>query len=431
MGTPQPLDRADREFVDRLTRFTLIILIVGQSAAGYTDSDIWGHMAIGLDTLSAGHLLRVDPYSFTHDQPWINHEWLWDVIVATAYRAGGLRTLVVLKVALVGAVLWYVHRASDRAPGWVRTLTLCVVGIACIGQWRSLRPQMATLALYAALLSHIDAWWLPLLFVLWANVHGGWVFGLAALAVHTAMHPTRKAVLITGLSAAATLLNPYGLHLWFAIADAAMRGWADVTEWQPIWRIAAGPEALVIWLAVAGFTAFLWRRLAPGPVRGWVWMAVTLAAAANSRRLSALAAVTSALQLATLPQLTDMPVVRWTALRRGVAGGLIASAFAWGVIMLRPTADCFPPLPEWRAPEPSAVEFLRTTSATRLVPHFDYGEYAFFFLRDRMKVAIDNRRETVYSADAIQANQRFTEGRDPEYPDRIGADAVWWPVSGT
>ena len=85
---------------------------------------------------------------------------------------------------------------------------------------------------------------------------------------------------------------------------------------------------------------------------------------------------------------------------------------------------------EWRAPEPSAVEFLRTTNAERLVPHFDYGEYAIFFLRDRMKVAIDNRRETVYSASAVQENQRFTDGLDPEYPSRIGADAVWWPVSG-
>ena len=30
------------------------------------DSDIWGHMAIGVDTLRLGHLLRVDPYSL-HD----------------------------------------------------------------------------------------------------------------------------------------------------------------------------------------------------------------------------------------------------------------------------------------------------------------------------------------------------------------------------
>lgn len=48
-----------------------------------------------------------------------------------------------------------------------------------------------------------------------------------------------------------------------------------------------------------------------------------------------------------------------------------------------------------------------------------------------MQVGIDNRRETVYSARTIEENQRFADGLDPGYPDRIGADAVWWPVRQT
>ena len=63
-----------------------------------------------------------------------------------------------------------------------------------------------------------------------------------------------------------------------------------------------------------------------------------------------------------------------------------------------------------------------------MLPHFDYGEYAIYHLRPDVKVGIDNRRETVYSARAIADNQRFADGADPDYPDRIGADAVWWPA---
>ena len=48
-----------------------------------------------------------------------------------------------------------------------------------------------------------------------------------------------------------------------------------------------------------------------------------------------------------------------------------------------------------------------------------------------MRVAIDNRRETVYSSAVVDANQRFTDGLDSDYPDRIGADAVWWPTHDT
>ena len=98
---------------------------------------------------------------------------------------------------------------------------------------------------------------------------------------------------------------------------------------------------------------------------------------------------------------------------------------------VRSSLVCFPPTPEWVAPEPDASAFLRNSNVRRVVPYFDFGEYAIFHLRDRLRVAIDNRRETVYSAAVVAANTRFSDGLDPEYPDRIGADAIWWPANGT
>ena len=73
----------------------------------------------GLDFLASGHLPWHDPYSFTSDQAWINHEWLWDVVSAAVYRAGGLPALVVFRAVLAGIVLWVVDRASpsDRDGG--------------------------------------------------------------------------------------------------------------------------------------------------------------------------------------------------------------------------------------------------------------------------------------------------------------------------
>ena len=281
------------------------------------------------------------------------------------------------------------------------------------------------------LLTNIDAWWLPLLFLAWANLHGGWLFGLGAVVAYTVTHPSRRSIAIAVGCGAATLVNPYGVHLWTAIADALQRGWADVSEWQPIWTIAAGPDALLLWLLIAGTTSMLWRRVARDPW-AWLWSFVALVAAANSRRLMALAALTSALLLVpawTAP--AEAVGIVWTPVRRWVSAGVIAGSLSGAMLFIGPTLSCFPPVPGWRAPEPGAVAYLRTTDVKRIVPHFDFGEYAIFHLRDRMQVAIDNRRETVYSDAAVQANQRFTDGLDPEYPDRIGADAVWWPTSGT
>ena len=450
MTTTRQLTPGDKTFVDTLVRVWLMLLVLGEAAAGRTESDIWGHLSIGLDMLRSGQFLWVDPYSFTHDQLWVNHEWLWDLGTAALYNAAGLPALLALRVVLVGLALWSVERATRRAPAWVRLLTLAAVALACIGQWRSTRPQIVTLPLYALLLAAIGAdqrlatkdqgprtkdhgplpLWLPLLFALWANLHGGWIFGLGALVSYAAVHPRRRTLLIAAASAVATLLNPYGPRLWLAIAEAMQRGWSDLSEWQPVWRIAAGPDAGVLWLLLAAGTVALWRHVRHDLWR-WGWTIVALAAAANSRRLTALAGISIALLL--VPEWTiDASVVApaWTPARRGVCGGVIAAGLVWCGMAIGPTLTCFPPLPQWGAPESDAVAFLKTTEVRRIVPQFDYGEYAIFHLRDRLQVAIDNRRETVYSTAAVDENQRFADGLDFDYPDRIGADAVWWPASG-
>jgi hypothetical protein len=122
------------------------------------------------------------------------------------------------------------------------------------------------------------------------------------------------------------------------------------------------------------------------------------------------------------------PIV-WTRGRKRILAAGTAVAGAIALLLAQPARACFPPMREWtNAPEPESVSFLREAGVRRIVPHFDYGEYAIFHLRDRLQVAIDNRRETVYSDRVVQENQRFSDGADPEYPDRIGADAVWWPA---
>jgi len=195
--------------------------------------------------------------------------------------------------------------------------------------------------------------------------------------------------------------------------------------------LAAGADAPVLWAIVLAAVAAAWRHARPA-LWARAWILIALAAAAGSRRLTALAAVSAVLLFAPAwVSRQEAIAVRWTSVRRRIAAGVLAVAAAAALMMIQPSLRCFPPLPEWNAPEPEAVAFLRSTSVTRLVPHFDFGEYAIFHLRDRMKVAMDNRRETVYSDAAVQENQRFTDGVDPEYPDRIGADAVWWPAGQT
>src|SRR6185369_2096151 len=67
---------------------TLLILtcfLAGTSA----DADLWGHLAFGRDIVRDHAVHASDPYSFTSDRPWVNHEWLAEVIMWLCYAAGG------------------------------------------------------------------------------------------------------------------------------------------------------------------------------------------------------------------------------------------------------------------------------------------------------------------------------------------------------
>ena len=62
------------------------VLLLSRAPA---DPDLWGHVRFGRDLLAAGALTAIDPYSFTSDQPWINHEWLSEALMAAAFDRAG------------------------------------------------------------------------------------------------------------------------------------------------------------------------------------------------------------------------------------------------------------------------------------------------------------------------------------------------------
>jgi hypothetical protein len=53
------------------------------------DPDLWGNVRFGLDILRDRSLPTVDPYSFTANLPWMNHEWLSEALMAFVYQLGG------------------------------------------------------------------------------------------------------------------------------------------------------------------------------------------------------------------------------------------------------------------------------------------------------------------------------------------------------
>lgn len=362
------------------------------------DPDLWGHLRFGLDMLRDHRLPTADPYSFTQDVPWVNHEWLHELISAGAYRIAGVAGLIILKAALVTGIFAVIGTALDEVALPLKWMVIGFSALVILPLSVTIRPQLWTvlfLAIECRMLTVGCRFWaLPFLFAVWANLHGAWIVGAGVLVVHRAasiVYPQqqrRTIVLSVLLSAAATLLTPYGTTLWRSLPEAA-QGARDIIEWMPLWT--ASPLLWIEWLIGIGLVGTgLWRGTVSGPSAiaasvlaiGGLWLV----------RLTPLSVIANLVIAA--PQLA-----RWAPVpardRYASRWGLVA---VWTMVVatlalsLRPSARCLTIEGHW-APDLTAAEVLKTNSGGKLVVPLRWGDYAIWRLAPNLKVSIDGRRE--------------------------------------
>jgi hypothetical protein len=236
----------------------ILIAIALIDSRRVTDPDLWGHLRFGRLILEHG-LPRFDPFAYSQPQlPWINHEWGSEVAFAWAFaRFGvlGIKTLKLLLSAIVG--LSIASAIAETAAPIRLQLAVLVVTATRLEPQMLMRPQIFTYAMLAILLAILAGdnyrrtapiWIVVPMFALWANLHGGFVVGLAALGTYaltlTAADViggrgfTHGALLLTLTAGAAlaTLATPYGFENWYSVAHTlshpAMLG--VIAEWQPL-----------------------------------------------------------------------------------------------------------------------------------------------------------------------------------------------------
>lgn len=230
-----------------------VLMIFGRSKL-FRDPGTFWHTVAGERMLSTGHFITTDPFSFTcAGKEWIAYEWLGECLMALVHRIAGLDSLLLATVSLLALFFtWIAHRLI-RA-GVHPLLTLLIVCIAAAGSSNHfhVRPHMATMVILGFTLGMLCDFesgrislrrllWLVPLFLIWANIHGGFIGGMATLLfVVTGWIVTwilwnngpiilrRQAVLLLGITAACGLtafINPYGAELprtWFSIMDSSL-----------------------------------------------------------------------------------------------------------------------------------------------------------------------------------------------------------------
>src|SRR5450759_1399246 len=98
-----------------LFKILFAVLLLVLVAEGTADPDLWGHLRFGQDIVAAGGIPDADTYSFTSDRPWVNHEWLAEVLMAVAYDWFGRPGLFLLCLAAGIASLSVLSATLGRA----------------------------------------------------------------------------------------------------------------------------------------------------------------------------------------------------------------------------------------------------------------------------------------------------------------------------
>ena len=140
------------------------------------------------------HLTFHDPYSYSAPgHLWLNHEWLSELALASAYDFGGVVGLKLMKFACSAVVVVSLGFAlAETDTPIVLQLTILLLAAVALAPQMQFRPQLFTFVMISALSALLTKYTyrgrVRRLFVsipmlgLWANLHGGFVVGLAALA---------------------------------------------------------------------------------------------------------------------------------------------------------------------------------------------------------------------------------------------------------
>ena len=436
-------DRTGNRTLLRLPAAGVLTLAFAAATYARADFDLWGHLRFGLDTLESWSLPAADPYSFTQDTPWINHEWLSELQMALAWRLGGTTGLALLKGVLTMATFLAVWRTLRGVRFAARAAIIAVLAFGSIHMTSSVRPQLWTFLFLSILCSVLVGdsprarRWLPVLFAAWANHHGGWVVGLGVLWVWAAAEALiarrslREWTLVVVASTLATLVTPYGWILWEFVLRT-VRVERAILEWLPMstnhWLNWA-PWLLVI-------VAAIWTLRRDTPHRAAIAAVLAMLAYGSLRVFR----IESLFILAAAVLLSDAFCRRWPSrsqpLQRAHPAAewfIAATAFLLPTVaaagIFASTLRCLPTLAD-RPADVEAVQWLRTAQRGRLVTYFDWGQYAIWHLAPRLKVSMDGRRETVYSDARIAEHDAIVAGTPvgfqilaswrPEY--------VWLPV---
>ncbi len=244
-----------------------------------SDIDLGYHIRTGAYVMEQHRIPAVNTFAYTTpEEPWYLHQWLPATGLYLLDRLGGVYALTTAKCLLAMLAMWLTWLTARRLgagdslwPFWAITLATVIGRTRFFERPDFLSGVIFTLVLYLDTRCGRSRRWqwlgLPLLFALWANIHGGLVYGLALLFALSAgewaeavarkllpgkipsaeatpltfkellVRPAGMGLAVLAAALATQVINPHGAKILLVPFQFSSEFWKGViTELQtPIW----------------------------------------------------------------------------------------------------------------------------------------------------------------------------------------------------
>jgi len=408
------------------------------------DPDIWWHLSTGAWIVQNRAFPHFGIFSRTAaSRPWTAYSWGYEVLLAQSYNWFsfiGMATFgAALTMAVAIAIFWMLFQVSGRF--WV-AWGLAIAAYSAFLFSIMPRPVFFTMLLYAITLMLLlkaqrsgqvqGLYWLPLVFVLWANLHIQFIYGLFALGLFAGINflqraairwkfhpdwctaptlPTARLFAILGVCFLASCIGPYSFHLYQVVLNysASKFTYIMIQELQAL-SFGGVSHFLELLLGAAAFFALGWAK--KSDIFKLILLVTASIFAFRTARDAWFLCITAAAYIADFPQ-AKQERERLLTWLEGVGIGLATAVFL--VLIARNTQ--FNPRGLDRAISSEypvdAVNFLRLHPVGGpLYNSFDWGGFLIFYM-PQYPVAIDGRGDLY--GDELFRQFHFTEAADPAY----------------
>ncbi len=403
------------------------LLLLAAGSRLLNDADTYWQIALGNWIIAHHQVPHVDTFSATMaGASWISSQWLAQVLFAQVYTIAGWAGVVVLSAAAIATAQGLLTRFLLDKLAVGPALVLSAAGFVLAAPHLLARPHALALpvmvAWAAGLMRALDERQAPPfvllpLMALWANLHGGFTFGILFIAPvameavwNTAsVERMRVALHWAGfglLAVIAACVTPYGPESILVTLRILGLGHALalIGEWRPQdFSILANFELCLLF----GIGFALYRGLTMPPIRILMLLGLlhlALAHTRNSEMLGFLAPLVIAAPLA--PQLgrrEDEPAgyrsASWTP--------ILALVLALGVVSVA-MAKMLDYRPNARMTPARAVTALKASGKTHILNSYDFGGY---LIASGLAPFIDGRTE-LYGEAFFMRHDRATNLSD-------------------